>query len=258
MKININWKLFFLLLFTCIFVSLLVMPYTIALSPKLIEIFTPKIIIIQVVQNIILFFIAIFIGLNLSKSIGFKLPILEGVVEKKYQTAYLKSILLSSVGFGVLGGILVIILSLPFWRLSVELLKAEITAAAWKGFLASFYGGFAEETIFRLFFVSLFVWITWKIKKAKDGTPAKIGIWLSIIITSIIFGLGHLGITGELTDITAEVTARAVLLNSAVSVIYGWLYWKKGLESAMIAHFSTDIVLHVITPLIASIFIGVM
>jgi len=255
MKITINWKLFFLLLFTCIVVSLLVMPFTFALSPALMEVFTPKIIMLQVIQNVILFSLAIFFGLLLSKPLGFKLPLLEAIVKRENQTAYLKSILFPSIGLGVLGGVLVILLSLPFRSLSLELLQVEISVAAWKGFLAAFYGGFAEEIIFRFFLVSLFVWITWKIKKTKEGLPTNCGIWLSIIIASIIFGLGHLGITGELTAITITVIARAVLLNGVVSIIFGWLYWKKGLESAMIAHFSVDIVLHVITPLIASLFV---
>jgi hypothetical protein len=31
---------------------------------------------------------------------------------------------------------------------------------------------------------------------------------------------------------------------------FGWLYWKKGLEAAMIAHGSADVVLHVLGPLV--------
>jgi membrane protease YdiL (CAAX protease family) len=34
-----------------------------------------------------------------------------------------------------------------------------------------------------------------------------------------------------------------------IGILFGWIYWKKGLEAAMVAHFSTDIVLHVIFPL---------
>ena len=33
------------------------------------------------------------------------------------------------------------------------------------------------------------------------------------------------------------------------AVVFGWLYWKRGLEMAIVAHFGADIVLHVITPL---------
>jgi hypothetical protein len=43
-------------------------------------------------------------------------------------------------------------------------------------------------------------------------------------------------------------------LNGVLGVAFGRLYWKKGLESAMIAHFSADIVLHVITAAAAPLF----
>jgi membrane protease YdiL (CAAX protease family) len=39
-------------------------------------------------------------------------------------------------------------------------------------------------------------------------------------------------------------------LNGLGGLAFGWLYWKRGLESAIMAHFSADIVLHVITPLV--------
>ena len=253
MKININWKLFFLLLILSIVTILLVLPYSLALTGKQNEL-TPVLLLLSVAQNLVLFAVAIFFGLILSSKIGMGSPILEGLLAKTNQTEKLKSILAPSIGLGVLGGILIILLSLPFQSLSIEMLEAEKAVATWKAFLASFYGGIGEEIMFRLFVVSLLVWITFKIKKTKEGRPTNFGIWLSIILTAVLFGLGHLGITSELTAITATVIVRAVLLNGVVAVMYGWLYWKKGLEAAMIAHFSTDIVIHVITPLVVSFF----
>jgi membrane protease YdiL (CAAX protease family) len=254
MKKIINWKLFFILLAASLITTLLVLPFTLALSPALSKIFTPAIFIGQMVQTLVIFSIAIFFGLLLSERLGFGLPVLEGLLKGKYQGSYLKSILGLSVGMGILSGILIILLSLLFLPLSITLLKAEMSVATWKGFLASFYGGIGEELLFRLFLMTLFIWIFSKIKKTQTGHPTNTSIWLSIILSSVLFGLGHLGITGDLVAITPTVIIRAVLLNG-VSIIFGWLYWKKGLESAIIAHFSADIVLHVITPLIASLFI---
>jgi hypothetical protein len=37
---------------------------------------------------------------------------------------------------------------------------------------------------------------------------------------------------------------RAILLNGVVGVATGYLYWRYGLEAAILAHFSADIVLH--------------
>jgi len=33
-----------------------------------------------------------------------------------------------------------------------------------------------------------------------------------------------------------------------VSLLFGYLFWRRGLESVMTAHFSADLVLHVIAP----------
>ena len=155
---------------------------------------------------------------------------------------------------GVLAGLLIVLLSLPFNTLIPELQLLESSVPVWKALLASFYGGIAEEILLRLFLVSLFVWITYKIKKTKDGQPTDFGIWLSIIVAAILFGLGHLPATAQITTLTGLVVLRAIVLNGTGGIIFGWLYWKKGLESAILAHFSADIVLHVITPWFVSLF----
>jgi hypothetical protein len=42
------------------------------------------------------------------------------------------------------------------------------------------------------------------------------------------------------------VILMVLLMNGLAGLIFGWLYWRYGLLSAMVAHFSTDIVLHMI------------
>ena len=252
MKLNINWKLFLILFVASIIASLLVLPYALALSPALASVFTPVVLVAQLIQSTILFAIAILIGLILYKRVGFKMPILEGWLEGKEVLNYLKSILGISVGLGVLAGILIILFSFLFTSASSILQGAELTVPIWKSFLASFYGGIGEEILFRLFVMTVIVWVFYKIKKTPEGKPTTVGIWLAIIITAILFGVGHLPITGSITAITPLVIARAIVLNGIGAIIFGWLYWKKGLESAMISHFSADIVLHVMFPLILS------
>jgi membrane protease YdiL (CAAX protease family) len=36
------------------------------------------------------------------------------------------------------------------------------------------------------------------------------------------------------------------VLNSLAGLVFGWLYWRRGLKAAMVAHFSADLVLHVL------------
>jgi len=253
MKKIINWKLFFILLIVCVITSVLVIPYTLELTSNGIEI-TPKILFITVVQNLVMFAIVIFFGLFLSKRVGMGLPILQGILDGKNKSKELKSILLPSFGFGIIAGVLIVLIGIPFNRFIPELLNLETPVTVWKALLASFYGGIAEEVLLRLFLVSLFVWIIFRIKKDKDGRPTVFGIWLSIILAAMLFGLGHLPATAQITNLTGIVIIRAIVLNGLGGIIFGWLYWKKGLESAVIAHFTADIILHIITPFVASFF----
>jgi membrane protease YdiL (CAAX protease family) len=46
------------------------------------------------------------------------------------------------------------------------------------------------------------------------------------------------------------VVLRAVVLNGLGGIVFGWFYWRHGLLSAMASHFSADLVIHVIVPLI--------
>ncbi|ADZ09441.1 Abortive infection protein [Methanobacterium lacus] len=248
MNTNINWKLFGILLIASIISAVLVLPYTLALSPGLAAVFTPFVLIAQMIQTLVIFSVAIFLGLILAKRVGFSLPILEGWLEGREVGSYFRSILGISIGLGLLSGVLIVVLSLFFTPVTATFQNVELSIPLWKGFLASFYGGISEEIVMRLFLMTLIVWIIFKIKKTEDGKPNSLGIWIAIVLSAVIFGLGHLPITGSITSITPLIIGRAVLLNGVGGIVFGWLYWKKGLESAMMGHFSADIVLHVIYP----------
>ena len=255
---KINWKLFIILLIASIFGIIAVFPYTLTLEASLFQNLPVPLYVllaVQIIQNTILFGVAIFIGLLLAKKVGFGLPVLEGWLEGREVKSYLKSILSISIGLGILAGFLIVGLDylFSFAGATINVAQASINPPAWQGFLASFYGGINEEIMLRLFLMTLLVWIFSKIKKTREGKPTKIGIWLAIILAAVIFGVGHLPAVMTMTSLTPLVVIRTIVLNAAGGIIFGWLYWRKGLESAMISHFSADIVLHVIVPFLVLI-----
>jgi hypothetical protein len=254
-----NWKMFIILLVASIFGVLAVLPYTFTLQgglPQNLPLPVYVLILAQIIQNALIFGVAIFIGLHLAKKVGLGLPILEGWLEGREVKSYLKSILGISIGLGLLAGVLIVGLDYLFALTGVNINVVQagpLTPPAWQGFLASFYGGINEEIVCRLFLMTLIAWIIFKIKKTADGKPTRIGMWLAIVLAAVIFGIGHLPALIATTTITPLLVIRVIILNSLGGIIFGWLYWKKGLESAMISHFSADIVLHVIMPLIVLI-----
>jgi membrane protease YdiL (CAAX protease family) len=111
-----------------------------------------------------------------------------------------------------------------------------------------FYGGIVEELLIRWGVMSLFVWAGWKVFQRGRTGPSSSIFWISIIVASILFALGHLGATAlAVPVITPMIFIRMLLLNGIGGIIYGWLFWKKGLEVAMIAHAATHLVTTIIT-----------
>ena len=93
-------------------------------------------------------------------------------------------------------------------------------------------------------------WLLGLVWREAPGRPAAGAFWTANLGAAILFGLGHLPATAALVPLTSFVVLRAIVLNGIGGVVFGHLYWRRGLEAAMLAHFSADIVLHVLTPLV--------
>lgn len=49
-------------------------------------------------------------------------------------------------------------------------------------------------------------------------------------------------------QITPAAVAEALLLNGIAGVTFGYLYWKRGLEAAIVTHFADDQMIVVLGP----------
>jgi len=251
MKHYINWKIFFILLSLSLISVICVFPYVLSLQGELIRKINQPISLIffaQFIQSLILFSITIFFGLFFTKKINFPLPLLEAISEKRDYKKNLKNILGKSILIGAIAAIIIYVLDILFSSLGATISTHQNYAPIWQKLLAALYGGTTEEILMRLFLMSFFIWLSLKI--SKQNKPTKTGIIISIFLAAIIFGLGHLPVTASLTTLSPLIIIRAVILNGVGGIIFGWLFWKKGLESAMMAHFTADIFLLTILPLL--------
>ncbi len=255
-----NWKIFLILCAAAILGVIAVLPYTLTLQADTISKLKlpmplPLLLTIQIAQQTIGIAIAIALGLLFANRTGLGLPILEARLRGEPVGAKIRAILPISVILGILGSLIIIAMDVYIFQ---PALKAQIgttasalvgntaTPAAWKGFLASFYGGLDEELLLRLFVMSFLAWLGHFVSKTAEGKPTVAVMWIANILAAILFGLGHLPATAALVPITPLVVLRAVVLNGVVGIACGYLYFTRGLESAMISHFSADMVLHVL------------
>lgn len=255
MRTLINWKIYFILLIGAVLSSLAVLPYALALQPG-IQTDVSTLIIQQIIQGGAIFAVMIFLGMILMERIGLSTPILDLVTKGESASEILRRILPISIVLGVAVGLVIIGLDFAFRPIllnelgdKADLLKQGVQPAAWKGFLASFSGGIGEEIQLRLFLMSLLAWFGSFISRTSEGKPTSAVFWIANILAAIIFGLGHLPAMATILPLTLLVVIRTVMLNMIGGITFGWLYQTRGLESAMVAHFSADVVLHVLLAL---------
>lgn len=203
----------------------------------------------QSAQALALVGVLALLGLRMTPRAGLDLPWLRALLARRPVPAFPWALAILS---GLSAGALVISTSLlvdPYLPAPLHShAAAQAGASAWHGFLASFYGGIVEEVELRLFVMTLLVWV---VAKVRNKAPTVGLYWFAILGAALLFGAGHLPAAAQVWPLDAIVVARVVLLNALAGLVFGWLYWKRGLEVAMLAHFSADIVLHVVAPLVA-------
>lgn len=206
----------------------------------------PVIVTLGLLQQGVMIVLFTLVGYWLARKIGLGAPLLEGwVAGKPPDWSSLRRPLWLGLGVGLVLSVL-----LYFWLLPLLPQLPLATAArlpAWQRFGACF-GGMVEELLMRLFLMSLLAWLLDKIWRGADGRPGSQAMWLANVVAAVLFGLGHLPSASLFLPITPLVVIAALLLNGVAGIVFGWLYWRRGIEAAMAAHFSCGLLVWVITP----------
>jgi membrane protease YdiL (CAAX protease family) len=112
--------------------------------------------------------------------------------------------------------------------------------------IASIGAGIREEVWLRLGFMTFLAWLG---ALATRRSPAGPGVvWTANVVAALLFGAIHLPQAATLLGLTGPLVAYVLLGNGIPGVVWGWLYWRKGLIAAMASHAVADIVMKVIFP----------
>ncbi|PYQ32072.1 MAG: hypothetical protein DMF56_02950 [Acidobacteria bacterium] len=146
------------------------------------------------------------------------------------------------------GGIVIALL--PLAGLQSRIIK-EASIPLWQWLIIAFDSATLEEIVFRLFIVSLVVWLinvataALSGRGAAEGSGTHIGIWIALVISALLFGAAHLN---RWIHSGPTVIVAVILVNGLVAIALGLLYVKWGIEAAMLGHFAGDVMLHIIGP----------
>lgn len=240
-----NWRLFALLLLLGLtgVLTLLLIPITLPTgNSQLPSLATIRL--IQIVQTSVMLTLAVAVGCWAAPRLGLNAPLIAAWAEGRSMSGLLSSILMSSLLIGTLGGILASAISLLAQPYLPTALTDPNSAANTQPLLVRFlYGGILEEILLRWGLMSGIAWVLWRLLQGGVGVPSSTVMWIAILGAALLFGLGHLPVAFSLAAApTPFLLIYIVGLNALLALLFGWLYWQKGLEAAMLAHMAVHLV----------------
>lgn len=101
------------------------------------------------------------------------------------------------------------------------------------------YGGIVEEILLRWGLMTFIVWVGSKISRSTENKG--IYVW-GIILSALVFSIGHLPATSQMLGLSTGTVMRAMILNFVPGVGFGYLYWKQGIGYAILGHMATHLI----------------
>ena len=248
------WKLFWLLVVSCLLGIAAALPYIYALFRDMVaprSMPMPMLVTVQLMQSAIVFGGMVALGILLARKVGIEAPILQAWLYRagvRPPAGWPRTPLLW--GFAI-GGLMFLLYFLVFLPLIPEWpLQEEAALPVWKRLLICFYGAINIELLMRFFLLSLFLWLLTKI--TRSASPGAGIFWTANVIAALIYAAGHIPAAKNLMPLTPIVLTAVLLPTGLAGLAFGYLTWKRGIEAAMLAHFSSDFIAHVVGPMVLS------
>lgn len=190
-------------------------------------------------QSGLLLALAVWAGVALAAPLGLRAPVFEAAATRRRIVPEFWSQALPGIITGVPAGLLLFL----FTRFSPR----EIAELAGRYdpplFARVLYGGITEEVLLRWGVMTGMTWLAWRFLQHRRDVVRPTYMWLAIVLSALVFGLGHLPVAHFLLGgFTPSILFWVISANTSFGVLFGWLFWRRGLESAMVAHAMTHLV----------------
>lgn len=212
-------------------VSLIVIPQILATVPHKVSI--ELAVAASMLQSGILIALAVWAGVALSGSLGLSTPVFEAGLSGTRVWAALRPQLAPAAIVGALMGVMLVLLQRVAPTELLALGKTyEIPVAA-----KLLYGGVTEEVLMRWGLMTVLIWLPWRFIQKRVGLPRLPYVICGIFLAALLFGVGHLPAVAAMgASLTTPVITYIVVGNTVPGLLFGYLYWRRGLEASMIAH----------------------
>ena len=207
-----------------------------------------------VVNNGLVLLVAVLLGAYAAPRVGLRSHLLARTAGDEPPETTLREELPLAAGIGVASSVVVLLLDVAFAPFVADALARlpqgsgtveSVLAYVPVRFL---YGGITEELMLRFGLMALLAFAGYRLFDRGAATPSARVLWAAIVVSALLFGVGHLpALSASLGELAPLLVVRTLLLNTVAGVAFGWLYWRKSLEAAMVAHASFHVLLVVLS-----------
>ncbi len=176
---------------------------------------------------------AAFIGSKLAPTVGLSAPMIRALATGEGVAEALRPQLVP----GLLGGALGALVLVAFPVLAPEALLALQPKTPIPMAVRLLYGGITEEVLVRWGLMTALAWGVWRLFERQSPKPSGRAIGAAIVVSSVLFGLAHVPALAQPgVDLPVVVVAYVTVANALFGIVAGSLFWRYGLEAAMVAH----------------------
>ena len=224
--------------------ALPIIPRLIALQAEAPPIPVPVLQLLSSLQSSVLLIGLVVLGIVFAGKVKLSAPILVALAKGEDATPILRKIWLPSIAWGVAAGVFLFLFSVATADyLPSDFLSAGVAfAPPW--YTKLLYGGITEEVMVRWGLMSLFVWLSFKLTQRSDGPVRPYNYVVGTLLSALLFGAAHLPVASILaSEITTALAVYIVVGNALFGIVAGLLYWRRGLEAAILAHMTAHLAL---------------
>ena len=184
-------------------------------------------------QSGLMLALAVWAGISLGKPLGLEAPVIEAALTGTGAWRQLRRQCIPATATGAGVGVLLVLAPSVA---PVEVIDAahtiSIPVAA-----KVLYGAITEEVLIRWGLMTVMIWLPWRVWQRKSGAPKRSYVVSAVMLSAVLFGVGHLPAAMAMgIQLTTPVIAYIVIGNTLPGILFGMLYWRYGIEAAMVAH----------------------
>jgi hypothetical protein len=185
--------------------------------------------------------LAVAIGVTLGRRVGLGSALIDIALQGRSPWRGIRFLSLPSLAGGVIGAAWLVTLVM-FWPESLSVVDPVYSLPLLPKLL---YGGITSELLLRYGVMSLVMWLLWRLFGQEQRRPGWLMGWSAVVLTALLAGTVPVYLTWSLSaTLPSTVLAQLLLCEIVYGLLAGQLFWRYGLEVAILAHLVAYLLSH--------------